>query len=148
MKRLALSAFLFLSLLNSGCEPKVSSTNDYDCGPVFNYAGTYSSTLEGSSGGDSWEDEFDIVVQQNGPAIMLANVLAVADPAGMNIDNSYEQLDYWINGGEYQVVTYYGASRAGDPYVIDLEINVEYPNLDGWDYSYVYVISLNTALSF
>jgi len=139
-----------IALLLPACMPEAPKARPpADCGVYFDYAATYQSTLEATLDDEAWTDEFDIVVQQNGPAIMLANVLGLADSEGMSFGHSVPTLDYWINGGEPVVITYSGASRSNEPFTIDLTIDVEYPNLDdGWDDKYVYVITLGEPVDF
>ena len=136
---------VLIAFLATACTPQTRTVTP-DCAEYFDYAGAYASTLEGSRGDETWTDEFDIVVQQNGPAVMLANVLGVADSEGMSFGHTYQTLD-WFTGQPYSV-TYSGASRSGEPFTIDLEIAVEYPNLDGWDYEIDYVIYLGDEVDY
>lgn len=135
-----------LLLLTIGCTQSARDCDWRDSGLYFDYSGTYAASLDGSVNGDTYTDEFNIVVQQNGPAIMLANVLARGDADGLSFGHTYTAPDPWL-ANEMQVVTYSGSSRPLDPYVIDLLIEVRYPNLDaGWDVDYEYVITLGERL--
>lgn len=122
------------------------------CTECFPYAGTYYSTLEGSSGDETWVNEMvEIVVQQNGPAIMVSNILALGDTEGLSFGHKYMAHDPWINGpvGEPMEVTYSGASRPTEPYTLDLKIEVEYPYLEeDWGYTLDYVVTLGDSVVF
>ena len=108
----------------------------------LDYAGTYASIVElVANDGEPTLQEREILVQQNGPAVLLANILGVADSEGMSFGHEWDGIDFWTD--EVIHVEYSGASRPGEPYVIDLRIVQTYPHLnDGWDLTYEYVITL------
>lgn len=141
-----------LLVLVLGCEPRTRTVHGdpKDCGVYFDYAGNYSTTLERKQDGETTSVVLDITVQQNGPAVMVANVLAVADSEGMSFGHFYVGRDPWINGpvGEPFITSYSGASRAGEPFVLDLNIDVDYVNFDGLDYAIDYVITLGEKLDY
>lgn len=142
-----ITAALCALVYSAGCQPETRRITP-DCDVYFPYAGAYRSVVEGKSGDTEWTDEFDVVVQQNGPALSVSNVLALADSEGLTFNHEYTTLDYFVNGGEPVVVQFDGGSRAGDPYVLDLEFGVDYPFLDGWSYTVTYVITLGEPVDY
>lgn len=133
-------------ILSSGCTPEQRNASAPACGIYFDYAGTYAADVKITQDSGTWDDAFDITVQQNGPAILFANIMGVADAEGMSFGHSWTALNtFW---DEIQVVTYSGASRPGDPFTVDLRIEVEFPNTSGLDAATDYVVVLGDEVVF
>ncbi len=121
-----------------------------DTGVYFDYAGAYATTVDmkftDSEGADETATfDLNILVEQNGPALATAGILARAYEEGLAYDHSATMLDAFF--GEVYTQTYSGASTADNAMVLDLTIEGSYAELD-YEWTYAYTLTLGEKLVF
>ena len=145
------AALLLPLLLILGCSPDGGGgSSSGPSGNYFDYAGTFVTdvayTFTDSEGAEE-EDAFtfNMLIQQNGPAVMVSSILGVADEAGVSFGHTVSTIDYWT-ASQY-TMTFSGASEADDPFTINLLIEGSYVDL-AYDYAYDYVLTIGDEIPY
>lgn len=154
LKKLAMFLGLGVAVLAVGCSGSSGGGGGdkgyVDTGVYYPYAGTYVTTVEMTFTDNDGADEYDtwgmdMLLEQNGPALTMAGILALGGEEGLSFGHTVTGFDPFFGSAYTQ--TYSGSSLSGDPLTVELVVDGAYTDMD-YSWTYDYTVVLGEKLTF